>query len=105
LQGKIALITGGAKGIGAATARRLARASATVWMADVDDGNGRELQQSLGAPHRYVHLDVTDPAAWKSLVADMTSAHGGIDIMFLNAGIMFRPRGAPALQDDLIDIV
>ncbi len=105
LQGKVALVTGGAKGIGAATAQRLARAGGTVWMADVDDGPGREMEQSLGAPHRYVHLDVTDANAWKTLIADMTSAHGGIDIMFLNAGIMFRPRGAPALQDDLIDIV
>lgn len=105
LEGKIALITGGAKGIGAATARRLAKAGAIVWMADVDDDNGRELAASLGAPHRYVHLDVTDPEAWTALVAQMQAAHGGIDIMFLNAGIMFRPRGAPALQDDLIDIV
>lgn len=105
LQGKIALITGGAKGIGAATARRLARAGAIVWAADVDDANGRELETSLGAPHRYVHLDVTDQAAWKALVAGMTAAHGGIDIAFLNAGIMFRPRGAPALGDDLIDLV
>ena len=105
LKGKVALITGGAKGIGAATARRLARAGATVWAADVDDAGGHELEKALGAPHRYVHLDVTDEAAWAALVAGIKAAHGGIDIAFLNAGIMFRPRGAPALGDDLIDLV
>ena len=105
LKGRIALITGGAKGIGAATARRLAKAGAIVWAADVDDAGGRELEKALGAPHRYVHLDVTDEAAWKALVAGMKAAHSGIDIVFLNAGIMFRPRGAPALGDDLIDLV
>ena len=71
LKGKIALITGGAKGIGAATARRLAKAGAIVWVADVDDAAGRELERSLGAPHRYLHLDVTDEAAWGALVTDM----------------------------------
>ena len=105
LKGKIALITGAAKGIGAATARRLARAGAIVWAADVDDTGGRELEKALGAPHRYVHLDVTDEAAWGALVADIKALHGGIDIAFLNAGIMFRPRGAPALGDDLVELV
>jgi len=105
LKGKVVLITGGAKGIGAGTARRLAKAGAIVWAVDVDDAGGRELERELGSPHRYRHLDVTDEAAWKALVADMRAAHGGIDVAFLNAGIMFRPRGAPVLGDDLIDLV
>ncbi|MBM3347243.1 MAG: SDR family oxidoreductase [Betaproteobacteria bacterium] len=105
LNGKIVLITGGAGGIGAGTARRLAKRGAIVWAVDVDDASGRELEKELGPPHRYRHHDVTDAAAWKSLVAEMRAAHGGIDIAFLNAGIMFRARGAPALGDDLIDLV
>lgn len=105
LKEKIVLITGGAKGIGAATARRFARRGAVVWTVDVDDDNGRALALELGAPHAYRHLDVTDEAAWKALVADIRAAHGGLDVAFLNAGIMFRPRGAPALGDDLVELV
>ena len=105
LKGKVVLITGGAKGIGAGTARRFAKRGAIVWAVDVDDENGHALAKELGAPHRYLHVDVTRESYWKSLVAEIRAAHGGIDVVFLNAGIMFRPRGAPALGDDLVDLV
>jgi NAD(P)-dependent dehydrogenase (short-subunit alcohol dehydrogenase family) len=97
LEGRVALVTGAASGIGAATATLLAELSATVVGADVADDAGRELFASLGAPHRYVHLDVTDPAAWKELADGLDR----LDFAFLNAGVMMRPPDVPVLDDPL----
>lgn len=102
LSGKVALITGAAGGIGAATARRLAAAGATVVGADVLDPAGRELFDELGSPHRYVHLDVTDPAAWDDVIGNVVDVAGRLDIVHLNAGVMLRSRGAE-ISDDPLD--
>jgi NAD(P)-dependent dehydrogenase (short-subunit alcohol dehydrogenase family) len=84
LDGKVAIITGAASGIGAATARTLAREGARLVLTDLDDTAGTALAQELGAT--YLHHDVTDEAAWPSVMAAATQL-GRLDILVANAGI------------------
>lgn len=99
LQEKVVVITGAAGGIGAATARRFAELGATVIATDVLDHEGERLAAELGAPHTYVHLDVTDYPGWERTVAFVADNYGRLDVLFLNAGVMLRDRGA-ANNDD-----
>ena len=99
--GKVALITGGASGIGAATGRRLAELGAIVVVVDVDDARGEGLVAELGPRHRYRHLDVSELDGWRALLSDLDGDVGPVDILHLNAGIMSRPLGAPALDDPI----
>lgn len=85
LQGRVAIVTGGAQGIGEACARRFAREGARVVIADVADARGQALADELGA--RYVHCDVGDKAQVDALVAQAVQAHGRIDVLVNNAGI------------------
>jgi NAD(P)-dependent dehydrogenase (short-subunit alcohol dehydrogenase family) len=85
LQGRVALITGGAQGIGEACARRFAREGAPLVIADIDDARGQALAAELGA--LYVHCDVGDKAQVEALVAQAMAAHGRIDVLVNNAGI------------------
>ncbi|XVQ07998.1 SDR family oxidoreductase [Spirillospora sp. CA-255316] len=85
--GKTALITGGSNGIGAAVARRLAAGGARVVLADVDEARGRALADELGG--RFVRCDVRDPADSEAAVAAAVEAFGGLDVAFLNAGIVY----------------
>jgi len=82
------LITGGARGIGAATARLLAGEGAHVLVTDVLDDEGGALADSLGPKVRYTRLDVTDPGAWAAAVALAQEAFGGLNALFNNAGIL-----------------
>ena len=97
----VALVTGAATGIGEAAVRALAARGMTVIGADVDDGRGTALFAALGAPHRYVTLDVRDPAAWANAVAAIVGDFGRLDFVHLNAGVMSRPKGAPLMDDPL----
>lgn len=97
VSGRRILITGGASGIGAATARLFSDLGAIVIIADVQDELGHQLANDLGAPHSYVHLDVSDPAAWAALVATIDE----LDILFLNAGRNTRPSGQDSGDDPL----
>jgi NAD(P)-dependent dehydrogenase (short-subunit alcohol dehydrogenase family) len=81
LDGRRAIITGGASGIGKATAVAFAELGADVVVADIDDVNGTAVAAEVGGT--FVRLDVGDSAAW----ADVVAAHGPFDIAFLNAGI------------------
>jgi 3alpha(or 20beta)-hydroxysteroid dehydrogenase len=92
LDGKVALVTGGARGIGEATARRFVAEGADVVIADKRDDVGQALADELGA--RYLSLDVTSEDDWAAAVA----AIGGLDVLVNNAGIM---RLAPLLECDL----
>jgi NAD(P)-dependent dehydrogenase (short-subunit alcohol dehydrogenase family) len=85
LAGKVALVTGGGSGIGLATARRLARAGATVVVADLDEEAGAAAAAEIGGT--FTRLDVGDPQAWASLVAEIVERDGGIDVAHLNAGV------------------
>lgn len=83
--GKVAVVTGGASGIGYATAKALGAAGARVVVADIDADAGRKAADELGA--WFGELDVTAPESWDRLVESATKVFGGIDIGFLNAGI------------------
>ena len=83
--GKTALISGAARGIGAATARLMVEAGARVTIGDVLDERGRETAAAIGAA--FVHLDVTSEADWQAAVAAGGGASGGLDILVNNAGI------------------
>ena len=85
LAGRVALVTGGARGIGAAIVRALVRDGATVVVSDVLDEPGEQLASELG--QHYVRLDVTDPAAWADVTARVAEEHGALDVLVNNAGI------------------
>lgn len=86
LQNKVALISGGARGIGAAIAREFVAQGASVVITDIlDEGQG--LADELGDAARYVHHDVTDYAQWEAAVALALEAFGRLDILVNNAGI------------------
>lgn len=85
LEGKVALITGGAKGQGAAHARRFVEEGAKVLFGDVLDG--AELAKELGASARFRHLDVTKEDDWAAAVDEATSAFGPVNVLVNNAAI------------------
>jgi NAD(P)-dependent dehydrogenase (short-subunit alcohol dehydrogenase family) len=93
LQGKVAIVTGGAQGIGAACAERFVREGAKVVLADVNDTAGEALAQQLQAT--YVHCDVSVKNDIDALVAKTLALHGAIDILVNNAGIF---KAAPFLD-------
>ncbi len=87
LDGKVALISGAARGIGGATARLMVEAGATVAIGDVLDERGRETTRTLGDAALYVHLDVTSEEDWTAAVATALGRFGKLDILVNNAGL------------------
>ena len=98
LEGKVALITGGARGQGAAEARLFAREGARVVIADVLDPDGMAVAaeiDELGGDATYVHLDVSSEADWQLGIAAAVSAYGKLDVLVNNAAIW---RGGHVLE-------
>lgn len=87
VKNKIALITGGARGIGAETARVLAREGAQVIITDILDELGQGVATEIGSQALYNHLDVADEAKWLALKDFIKKEYGYVDIVFNNAGI------------------
>lgn len=87
VQDKVAVITGGARGMGAATARLFASEGATVVVADMLEAEGQNLATELGARARFVRLDVSDETQWEALATDILERHGRIDALVNNAGV------------------
>ncbi|WP_447646215.1 SDR family NAD(P)-dependent oxidoreductase [Nocardioides zeae] len=85
LTGRVALVTGGAQGLGEGMARALAAAGATVVVADLQDDAGRAVADSVGGV--FVHVDVTDDASWEAGMAAAVEQAGGLDILVNNAGV------------------
>jgi 3alpha(or 20beta)-hydroxysteroid dehydrogenase len=98
--GKVAIVTGGAKGIGAATVRRLVDEGARVVITDVLDDRGNALSAELGPPTAYCHLDVTDEAQWREAVEFTHATFGPPGVLVSNAGVMIvRPFEETTMQD------
>jgi NAD(P)-dependent dehydrogenase (short-subunit alcohol dehydrogenase family) len=90
VDGKIALVTGGASGIGEACVQTLAREGAAVVISDIDDVRGNDLASSItaaGPRAIYLRHDVTDEAQWQEVIAEIERRHGRLDILVANAGI------------------
>lgn len=90
VEGKIAIVTGGASGIGRGCAERLAAEGAMVFVADIQEDMGRETVERIVAcagRAEFVQHDVTDEAAWVAVVEQVVTAHGGLDVLVNNAGI------------------
>lgn len=95
LDGKVALISGGAQGQGAAEARRFAEEGAAVVFGDIADDAGKAVEadiQAAGGTATYVHLDVTQEADWQAAVKLAIDAHGGLDILINNAAVLIPRR-------------
>ncbi|CDP14868.1 unnamed protein product [Coffea canephora] len=89
LEGKVAIITGGASGIGEATALLFSTHGARVVIADVQDEKGQKVVESIGSNTcSYVHCDVADEQQVLAMVEWTLKTHGQLDIMFANAGIV-----------------
>jgi len=94
LDGKVALISGGARGQGAAEAETFAREGAKVVFGDILDTEGQKVEAAIratGADATYVHLDVTSEADWQRAVQTATGRHGRLNILINNAAIVI-PR-------------
>jgi NAD(P)-dependent dehydrogenase (short-subunit alcohol dehydrogenase family) len=88
--GKVAIVTGAASGIGRASARRFAREGASVVVSDIDDAWGQETARLIdgeGGRARFVHADVSDPRQVELMVNEAVSAYGRLDFAHNNAGI------------------
>ncbi len=90
LKGRIALVTGGASGIGAACAARLAGEGASVLVTDVQDEMGQKTVANIvadGGIASYLHHDVTSESEWEAAIAHVKATYGGLNVLVNNAGI------------------
>ena len=84
VEGKVAIVTGAASGLGAADARLLSEEGATVIATDINVAAGEALAAQIGA--EFVAHDVTEEASWRSLISDVVARHGKLDVLVNNAG-------------------
>lgn len=93
LEGKVALISGGARGQGAVEAKLFASEGASVVIGDILDDLGKQVEAEIaesGGNATYVHLDVTSESQWNDAVAVAVEQYGKLDILVNNAGILIR---------------
>ena len=103
LEGKVALISGGARGQGAVEARMFAEEGASVVIGDILDDQGRQTEaelQELGYNVTYVHLDVTSESDWEAAVQSAVDTYGKLDVLLNNAGILIRKNIEETTEDD-----
>ena len=100
LTGRVALVTGGAQGLGEGMARALAAAGARVMIADINEA-GAETAASLGEGHGFVRLDVTYEAGWEAAVTACVDQLGGLDVLVNNAGVEISALITEVQVDDI----
>ncbi len=88
VEGKVALISGGASGIGRAAARLLAAEGARVAIADIDEAGGRKVSEAIGAAAIFLALDVTREEQWIAAVERTLAAFGKLDVLVNSAGVV-----------------
>ena len=103
LEGKVAIVTGGASGIGLATVKKFVAEGAKVIFADIQDDLGSAIESELGANAVYVHTDVTSESEIEALVAAAVARFGKLDVMFNNAGAQGDPSPMDSLSSDGFD--
>ena len=102
LEGKVAIVTGAASGMGAEEARLFAREGAKVVVADITDADGEAVARQIedtGGEAMYVHTDVTDADSWQALVDLTIERYGSVDILVNNAGISSTAYSDPLDMD------
>jgi len=99
LAGKVAIVTGAARGTGEAIARRFVSEGARVWLGDVLDERGEKLAAELGSAARYLPHDVTNEEQWRRLAARVLEADGRIDVLVNNAAVLHIGRIASTPPD------
>ena len=107
LDGKVALISGGARGQGEVEAKLFAQEGAKVVFGDILDDEGRQVEVAIrqaGGEATYVHLDVTEEADWQEAVQTAVSAYGKLDVLVNNAGIL-RRDGIEETSKELWDTI
>ena len=103
LDGKTALISGGARGQGAAETRLFVREGAAVVFGDIRDDDGKKVEAEIraaGGNATYVHLNVTREADWRAAVATAVQTYGKVNVLVNNAGILFRAKIEETTEDD-----
>ncbi len=103
LEGKVAIITGGASGIGLASAKRLAEVGATIALCDINEPKGKEAVagiQELGSEARFYVCDVTSDTDCRRTIDQIFGDFGRIDILFNNAGIIWRKSVTELTEDE-----
>ena len=102
LAGKVAIVTGGASGIGESTSRVFVREGAKVVIGDIDEARGNALETELGDDAVFQVLDVTSESAWDVAVEVAISRWGRLDVVVNNAG-MSGAKGRPVVEDVVLD--
>ncbi len=105
LDGKVALITGGASGMGMVASQLFAAEGAKVVLADVADGSGEQVAEKIradGGEATYVHADVSSEADARAMVAAAVETFGGLSILYNNAGVMLGDDGSVHSTDESI---
>lgn len=103
LEGKVAIVTGAARGMGEATARLLVEQGAKVVLADILDEAGQKVADELGDAAIYVHLDVTDKAQWQAAV-EASAQLGPLNVLVNNAAILIHKTIMDTTEEDFMTV-
>lgn len=104
VEGKIALVTGAASGLGAATAELLAAEGATVILADINPA-GADIAKQLGGDASFLHLNVAEQDSWHSVISEIDKRHGHLDILMNSAGIVLIASIEDTSLDDYLRVL